>query len=152
MNGATTEEEYAPKRRGGYASLERPPRINRLKTTRESGVFAFRRTMRESHVVEGAHEWCNHGRQECKNQKVGTRLGATPLGRPSVETPTFSEFGRCCRVPFELPPQDKPLPRNTYGSGCGFILKGFPLILHFVLRLSVEGRSPGSKDTLKGLS
>jgi len=36
--------------------------------------------------------------------------------------------------------------------GEGFILKGFPSILHFVPRhrRGVEGRSSGSKDTLKG--
>jgi hypothetical protein len=36
------------------------------------------------------------------------------------------------------------------GEGGGFILKGFPSILHFVSRhrRDVEGRSSGSKDTL----
>ena len=45
-----------------------------------------------------------------------------------------------------LSPFSSPSP--FYGEG--FTLKGFPSILHFVLRLSVEGRSSGSKDTLKG--
>jgi hypothetical protein len=40
--------------------------------------------------------------------------------------------------------------KNSLCNRGGFILKGFPSILHFVLRLSVEGRSSGSKDTLKG--